>query len=102
MLLFGGIYGSGDYATVSPSGSRVASHLGLRNVGLAMRLSSGGHALGGALWACLGGDLFDVFSRYSEMWWFAFATAILAGVLVYLLKDDRPTRSITPAATGAT
>ena len=102
MLLFAVIYGIFDYSTVPPTASLVASHLGLRIMGLAMGLISGGHALGGALGAFLGGYLFDVFARYSEMWWFAFATAILAGVLVYLLKDDRPTRSITPAATGAT
>jgi len=102
MLLFAVIYGIFDYSTVPPTASLVASHLGLRIMGLAMGLISGGHALGGALGAFLGGYLFDVFAHYSEMWWFAFATAILAGVLVYLLKDDRPTRSITPAATGAT
>ncbi len=102
MLLFALIYGIFDYSTVPPTASLVASHLGLKIMGLAMGLIFGGHALGGALGAFLGGYLFDLFARYSEMWWFAFATAVLAGFLVFLLKDNRPSHSIVAAATGAT
>lgn len=100
MLLFAIIYGIFDYSTVPPTASLAASHLGLRIMGLAMGLISGGHALGGALGAFLGGYLFDLFARYTEMWWLAFATAVLAGLMVYLLKDDRPSRSVLPAAAG--
>ena len=89
MLLFAMIYGIFDYSTVPPTASLVASHLGLRIMGLSMGLISGGHALGGALGAFLGGYLFDLFARYSEMWLFAFGTAVIAGLMVYLLKDDR-------------
>ena len=102
MLLFAIIYGIFDYSTVPPTASLVASHLGLKIMGLAMGLIFGGHALGGALGAFLGGYLFDLFARYSEMWWFAFATAVLAGFLVFLLRENRPSRSIVSAATGAT
>ena len=102
MLLFAIIYGIFDYSTVPPTASLVASHLGLKIMGLAMGLIFGGHALGGALGAFLGGYLFDLFARYSELWWFAFATAVLAGILVFLLKENRPSRSILSAATGAT
>ena len=89
MLLFAVIYGIFDYSTVPPTASLVASHLGLKIMGLAMGLIFGGHALGGALGAFLGGYLFDVFARYSEMWLVAFGTAVLAGLMVYLLKDNR-------------
>jgi len=93
MLLFAIIYGIFDYSTVPPTASLAASHLGLRIMGLAMGLISGGHALGGALGAFLGGYLFDLFARYTEMWWLAFATAVLAGLMVYLLKDGHPSRT---------
>ena len=102
MILFAVIFGIFDYSTVPPTASLVASHLGLKIMGLALGLISGGHALGGALGAFLGGYFFDLFARYSEMWWFAFATAVLAGILVFLLKENRPSRSILSAATGAT
>lgn len=101
MLLFAIIYGIFDYSTVPPTASLVASHLGLKIMGLAMGLIFGGHALGGALGAFLGGYLFDIFARYSEMWWVAFGTAVIAGFMVYLLKENRPSRSILPSATGA-
>ena len=89
MLLFAIIYGIFDYSTVPPTASLVASHLGLKIMGLAMGLIFGGHALGGALGAFLGGYLFDVFARYSEMWWMAFGTAVLAGLMVFMLRDNR-------------
>jgi MFS family permease len=86
MILFAVIYGIFDYSTVPPTASLVASHLGLRIMGLAMGLISGGHALGGAVGALAGGYLFDLFARYTEMWWLAFGTAVLAGVMVFLLR----------------
>jgi MFS family permease len=89
MVLFAVIYGIFDYSTVPPTASLVASHLGLRIMGLAMGLIFGGHALGGALGAFMGGYLFDLFARYSELWWLAFATAVLAGVMVYFLRENR-------------
>ena len=87
MLAFAVIYGIFDYSTVPPTASLVASHLGLKIMGLAMGLIFGGHALGGALGAFLGGYLFDVFARYSELWLLAFGTAVVAGLMVYLLRD---------------
>lgn len=89
MLLFALIYGVFDYSTVPPTASLVASHLGLRTMGLAMGLISGGHSLGGAVGAFLGGYLFDLFARYSELWWVAFGTAVVAGLMVYLLRENR-------------
>ena len=89
MVLFAVIYGVFDYSTVPPTASLAASHLGLKIMGLAMGLISGGHALGGAVGAFFGGYLFDLFARYTEMWWAAFGTAIVAGLMVYLLRDNR-------------
>ncbi len=64
---------------------------------MAMGMISGGHALGGALGAFLGGYLFDLFARYSQMWSFAFGAAVLAGLMVFLLKDGRMEASPAPA-----
>jgi MFS family permease len=89
MFLFAVIYGIFDYSTVPPTASLVASHLGLRIMGLAMGLISGGHALGGAVGAWAGGYLFDLFARYTEMWWLAFGTAVIAGFLVFMLRENR-------------
>lgn len=97
MMLFAIVYGIFDYSTVPPTASLAASHLGLKIMGLAMGLISSGHALGGALGSFLGGYLFDLFARYTEMWWVSFGTAILAGVMVYLLKENRSARLLVPA-----
>ncbi len=89
MVLFAVIYGIFDYSTVPPTASLAASHLGLKVMGLAMGLISGGHALGGAVGAFLGGYLFDLFARYTEMWWLTFATALIAGLMVFMLRENR-------------
>jgi MFS family permease len=94
LFLFAIIYGIFDYSTVPPTASLAASHLGLNIMGLAMGLISGGHALGGALGAFMGGYLFDLFARYTEMWWAAFATAIVAGVMVFFVKENRPQKGL--------
>jgi MFS family permease len=99
MVLFAIVYGIFDYSTVPPTASLAASHLGLKIMGLAMGLISGGHALGGAVGAFLGGYLFDLFATYTELWWFAFGTAVLAGLMVFMLQENRPIRSLAPAAT---
>lgn len=87
MFLFAIIYGIFDYSTVPPTASLAASHLGLKIMGLAMGMISGGHALGGAVGAFAGGYLFDVFARYTEMWWLAFATAVAAGLMVFIISE---------------
>lgn len=94
LILFAIIYGIFDYSTVPPTASLAASQLGLKIMGLAMGLISGGHALGGALGSFMGGYLFDLFARYTEMWWAAFATAVVAGIMVFFLKEDRPVKRL--------
>jgi len=97
MIAFAVVYGIFDYSTVPPTASLVASHLGLRIMGLAMGLITGGHALGGAVGAFMGGYLFDLFARYTEMWWAAFGTAVLAGLMVYCLRENRVSRDFVPS-----
>jgi MFS family permease len=98
MILFAVIFGIFDYSTVPPTASLVASHLGLQIMGLALGLISGGHALGGAVGAFFGGYLFDIFARYTEMWWAAFGAAVLAGLMVFMVRENRPQRWILVGA----
>src|SRR5436190_918392 len=44
------------------------------------------------------GYLFDLYARYTEMWWFAFGTAILAGLMVFMLRKNRTAKDLIPAA----
>jgi MFS family permease len=94
LLLFAALFGVVDYATVPPTASLVASHLGLRVMGLAMGLISAGHSLGGALGAYFGGFIFDRFQAFDWIWLSAIGLAILAGIMVFVLKDKAPVREV--------
>jgi MFS family permease len=94
MFVFAVMFGLFDYSTVPPTASLAASHLGLKIMGLAMGLISGGHALGGAVGAFFGGYLFDLFARYTEMWWAYFAVAILAGLMVFIVRENRGSQPV--------
>ena len=58
LLLFAVIFGVVDYSTVPVTASLVASHIGLKVMGLTMGLLSAGHSIGAAIAASLGGYLF--------------------------------------------
>jgi MFS family permease len=93
LLAFAVLFGAVDYATVPVTASLVASHLGLRVMGLAMGLISAGHSIGGAVGAFLGGYLFDLSARYDWVWMSSLAVAVLAGAIVLLLRDRPGTTS---------
>ena len=98
LFLFAVLFGIFDYSTVPPTASLVASHLGLRIMGLAMGLISAGHSLGGAAGAFLGGWLFDAFARYDWVWILSIGLAVLAGLLALMLRDSPPAeRAAVPA-----
>jgi MFS family permease len=59
LVVFAMLFGAVDYATVPVTASLVASHIGLRVMGLAMGLISAGHSLGAAAGAYSGGYIFD-------------------------------------------
>ena len=56
LWLFAVLFGIFDYATVPPTASLAAGHLGRARVGTAMGLISAGHSIGGALGAFMGGS----------------------------------------------
>jgi MFS family permease len=88
LVVFAVLFGAVDYATVPVTASLVASHLGLRVMGLAMGLISAGHSIGAAAGAFLGGYLFDLTMRYEWVWLSSLALAVGAGLMVFVLRDQ--------------
>ena len=97
LLLFAVLFGFVDYSTVPVTASLVASHIGQRIMGLAFGLISAGHQVGGAIGAYLGGYLFDIYAQYAWVWWSSLWLAVLAGLLVFAIRD----RKLVRGALGA-
>ena len=88
LFIFAMLFGLVDYSTSPVTASLVASHIGIRVMGLSFGLISAGHQIGGALGAYFGGVLFDLYARYDWVWWSSLWLAVLAGVLVLFLRDN--------------
>ncbi|MBV5324527.1 MAG: MFS transporter, partial [Rhodospirillaceae bacterium] len=88
-LLFGFavVFGVFDYSTVPPTASLVASHLGMKVMGLAMGLLVG---------VFLAARIFDWSARYDWVWLVAFGLAILAGLMAFAIRENRG-RDLVPA-----
>jgi len=87
LVVFAVLFGAVDYATVPVTASLVASHIGLRVMGLAMGLISAGHSLGAAAGAYSGGYIFDLTMRYEWVWLISVALSVGAGLMVFILSD---------------
>lgn len=87
LFIFAVIFGLVDYSTSPVTASLVASHIGLRVMGLAFGLISAGHQIGGAVGAYFGGVLFDLYAHYAWVWWSSLWLAVLAGLLVFFLRE---------------
>jgi MFS family permease len=94
LLVFAVVFGAVDYSTVPVTTSLVASHLGLRVVGFVMGLLTAGHQIGAAIGASLGGYLFATTATYDLVWISSLALAIIAGVLVFVLKENPDQKQI--------
>jgi MFS family permease len=97
LFIFAVAFGLFDYSTLPVTASLVASHLGLRIMGLAMGFLSAGHSLGAAAGAFLGGYLFDLFARYSWVWVASVILAIIAGLLVFAIRETRDRATVALA-----
>ncbi|MFV1590618.1 MFS transporter [Phaeobacter sp. JH20_39] len=86
LFLFAVLFGAVDYSTVPVTASLVASHVGIKMMGLAMGLISAGHAIGGAMGAFAGGYIFTATANYDLVWNGSIWLAVGAGVLVLFLK----------------
>ena len=96
LMVFAVLFGIVDYSTVPPTASLVASHLGLKVMGLAMGLISGGHSLGAAAGAYFGGYFFENLGQYDWIWLGSIFLAIVAGLMVFLLKDKGTGGAFSP------
>lgn len=86
LFLFAILFGAVDYSTVPVTASLVASHVGLKVMGLAMGMISAGHAIGGAMGAYAGGYIFDTTGAYDLLWFGSLWLAVGAGVIALLLS----------------
>lgn len=88
LLFFAVFFGLVDYSTVPVTASLVASHIGVRVMGLAFGLISAGHQVGAAAGAYFGGLLFDLYTRYDWVWWSSLWLAVFAGALTLFLREN--------------
>ncbi len=89
LFLFAALFGVLNFATFPVIANIVATHIGLRVMGLTLGLLFGGHSLGAATGVLLGGWIFDLTARYDGLWWIAVALAALAGVFALLVPERR-------------
>ena len=89
LFAFAVIFGMLDFATVAPTAGLVASHLGIKTMGLTMGIMFAGHSVGGALGAMTAGALYDLFARYDWVWIIALALAFLAAILAWSVPEKR-------------
>ncbi len=99
LFIFAVIFGIFDFSTFPIVASLVASHMGLRVMGLSMGLLFAGHSLGGAAGAYLGGWLFDLFQRYDWVWIASLALSLLAALVSIMIHEnrDRGAATVQPA-----
>jgi len=90
MLVFAVLFGLLNFATLPVLAAIVRQHLGVRIMGLSLGLLFGGHSLGAAAGALMGGWLFDLFAHYDWVWNVALALAILAGILTLMIRPGTP------------
>lgn len=89
LFLFAVMFGIFDYSTIPVTTSLVASHVGMRVMGLALGLLGAFHAAGAASGAFLGGILYDRFVSYDGIWIASIALALLAGLMAAIIRESR-------------
>ncbi len=99
--VFAIMFGIFDYSTIPVTTSLVATHVGLRTIGLSLGVLAMFHAAGGAMGAFLGGVLFDAYNKYDTVWIAAIAVAMIAGILSLTIRENRPSRGLRRRAPDA-
>jgi MFS family permease len=97
LYFFAALFGLFDYATAPVVASLVASHLGVRVMGLSMGLLGAGHSLGAAVGAFAGGVLFDSLSSYRGLWLLSIAMAVLAALISAFIPKGAVASSLETA-----
>lgn len=99
MFVFAAIFGILNFATFPVIANIVATHIGVRIIGLTLGLLFGGHSLGAAIGVVIGGWMFDITAKYDFVWWLSVGLAAMAGVFSILVKETRePPSKAVPAA----
>ncbi|MEE8515204.1 MAG: MFS transporter [Alphaproteobacteria bacterium] len=89
LFIFAVVFGLFDYSTIPVTTSLVASHLGLKVIGLAIGILGMFHAFGGAAGAFMGGYVYDLFNNYDWTWIAAIALAMVAGIMALTIRERR-------------
>lgn len=99
LFLFAVMFGIFDYSTIPLTTSLVASHIGMRVMGLALGVLGAFHSAGAAAGAFLGGFLYDLFQLYEWIWIASITLALLAAVMAISIREDREDveNRLTPA-----
>ncbi len=93
LFLFAAIFGFLNFATFPVIANIVATHIGLRIMGLTLGLLFGGHSLGAAIGVATGGWIFDLMARYEWVWWLSMVLAASAGLFAILVREYRDPES---------
>lgn len=96
VFLFAMVFGLFDYASIPVTTSLVASHIGLRIMGLALGILGMFHAGGAAVGAFLGGYLYDLFQAYDWVWIGSITLSLTAGIMAFAIRES-PGRGDEPA-----
>jgi MFS family permease len=100
LFLFAVMFGLFDYSTIPATTSLIASHVGLRVMGLALGMLGMFHSAGAATGAFLGGVLYDLFQQYTWVWIASVSLALLAAVMAYAIRE-KPDETAREEAAGA-
>lgn len=90
LFLFAMLFGMVDFASLPPTASLMASHVGLRVMGLSMGLIASGHAIGGAIGAYAGGYVFDTTGGYDLLWLGSMGSLTVAAMATAAILWMRP------------
>jgi MFS family permease len=94
--VFAVVFGMFDYSTIPVTTSLVASHVGLKIIGLSLGILAMFHSGGAALGTFLGGVLFDLFQKYDWVWISAIGLALIASVLALTIPETPDHSSARP------
>lgn len=100
LFIFAVMFGVFDYSTMPVLANIVATHIGVRIMGLTLGLLFAGHSAGAAAGSFMGGYFFDLFNSYDWIWLISIGLALIAAVLSWMIKETRGTDHV-PAAQAA-
>ncbi|MBM3488454.1 MAG: MFS transporter [Alphaproteobacteria bacterium] len=87
LYVFAAMFGITNYGTMPVVASIVASHIGVRIMGLTLGIMFAAHSIGGAAGALAAGYLYDMLATYLWTWIAAFALAALAAIFSWMIME---------------